>query len=396
MSELQYWVWLSMRASVRPEIKNELLAHCDGARSLFYAGKEDLRGLDVRLRPSEERDLLDKDLGAVDRALEICERERIGILTCRDAGYPMRLGSLETAPCVLYVLGRLPRIDDRPAVAVVGTRRASDYGLRTAETFGADIAGSGCILVSGLTDGIDGAAAKGALDAGGTVIGVTGAAIDAQYAGRLAERAAERGAVVGEFAPGDRAYRGFRMRNRITAGLALASIVVEAPQKSGALLFARETLEQCKEVFVVPGNVDEARAAGSNALLSDGAAPAVCAWDVLSRFETAFPSLHRPEPKKTAPAPQPTAPAPEQKGIDKEKSAAYIDMEMLARHLTPQELQVVQALKDGALPLDEVLDRVDAPSTETMGAITMLQIMGIVQPLPGKRYQIGTIPDIKD
>ena len=216
-----------MRSAVRPEVKTALLAHCDGARTLYYARREDLAGLGVRLRPSEERDLLDKDLDDAHRALQVCEREGVSLVTLRDAGYPARLRRLESAPCVLYVRGRLPMVDDRPAVAVVGTRKASDYGLRTARRFGADIARSGCVLVSGMTDGIDGAAALGALEAGGTVIGVTGAAIDGPFGGEIAARVAQSGAVVGEYAPGDRAMHGFRARNRITAGLSLAAIVVE-------------------------------------------------------------------------------------------------------------------------------------------------------------------------
>ena len=138
MSELSYWVWLSMKSAVRPETRRALLAHCDGPRMLFFARRDDLRGLGVRLRPSEERALLDKDMDAADRALEICEREGVSLITLRDAGYPERLRRLADAPCVLYVRGRLPRIDDHPAVAVAGTRRASQYGLRTAKRFGAD------------------------------------------------------------------------------------------------------------------------------------------------------------------------------------------------------------------------------------------------------------------
>ena len=386
MGELQYWVWLSMRPAVRPEIKNALLRHCDGARTLFYARREDLLGLGVRLRPSEERDLLDKDLRDVDRALEVCERKGISLVTLRDAGYPARLKRLETAPTVLYVLGRLPRVDDRPAVAVVGTRRASDYGLRTAKAFGADIARSGCMLVSGMTDGIDGAAAKGALDAGGTVIGVTGAAIDAGFAGALAERVAQSGAVVSEFAPGDRAMQGFRARNRITAGLALATIVVEAPKKSGALLFADETIAQNKEVYVIPENVDAKSAAGSNALLMDGARPASCAWDALADLQSEYPSLHEPQSAPQAPSEeQPSA----QKGIDKEKDAAYIDMEMLQKGLSETETLLVAALTDGELLLDDLLERTGLPSSEAMSALTMLQIMGVVRQMPGKRYRLS-------
>lgn len=386
MSELQYWVWLSMRAAVRPEIKRSLLAHCDGARTLFFARREDLLGLGVRLRPSEERDLLDKDMAAADAALERCEREGISLVTLRDAGYPERLRRLETAPPVLYVLGRLPRIDDRPAITVVGTRRGTEYGRRTARRFGADIARSGCVLISGMTDGIDGAAAEGALEAGGTVIGVTGAAIDAGFAGALADRVAQTGAVIGEFAPGDRAMQGFRARNRITAGLALATIVVEAPKKSGTLLFADETIAQGKEVFVVPGNVDETRAAGSNALLMDGARPAACAWDALADFAAAYPVLHEPGANVSKPAEEAQ---PGQKGIDKENDAAYIDMETLKKGLGETETLIVGALTEGELHLDDILERTGLASAEAMPALTMLQIMGLIRSVPGKRYRLS-------
>ena len=389
MSELQYWVWLSMRFAVRPEIKTALLAHCDGPRALFFARKDDLRTLGVRLRPSEERALLDKDMDAADRALEICEREGVSLITLRDAGYPARLRNLDSAPCVLYVRGRLPRIDDRPAVAVAGTRHASGYGLRTAKRFGSDVARSGCILVSGMTAGVDGAAAEGALESGGVVIGVTGAAIDAGFGGALAERVAQNGAVVGEFAPLDSAMRGFRLRNRITVGLALASIIVEAPEKSGALLFADETIAQSKELYVVPGNVDAKCAAGSNALLMDGARPASCAWDALADLQAAYPVLHPPEPDRSDPV---ETPAPPQKGIDKENDPSYIDMEKLRTRLSEPELQLFLALEDGALLPDELAERTGLSPRTCMSTLTMLQIMGLVRQTPGKRFERSVIP----
>ena len=378
-----------MRGAVRPEIKTALLSHCDGARMLYYAKKDDLRGLGVRLRPSEERALLEKDLDDAERALEICERDGVSLITIRDAGYPTRLRQLASAPCVLYVRGRLPRIDDRPAVAVAGTRRASDYGLRTAKTFGAEIARSDCILVSGMTAGVDGAAAEGALDAGGIVVGVTGAAIDAPFGGTLAERVTQSGAVVGEFAPGDRAMQGFRMRNRLTVGLALSSIIVEAPQKSGALLFADETVAQSKELFVVPGNVDCASAAGSNALLMDGARPAACAWDALADLQSAYPALHPPEAGGSESVETQTPP---QKGIDKENDPSYIDMEMLKKGLTGPQLLIVAELTHGALTPDDLAERTGLDAGTCMSELTMLQIMGIVRREPGRRYALSIAP----
>ena len=300
MSQLQYWVWLSMRFGVRPKVKLALVEHFGTPRDVYFATEADYR-VRVPLRPEELRMLQDKDLGDANRALAICDREHIRVLTIQDAVYPQRLLQIYDPPLVLYVRGTLPQIDDRAAVAVVGTRSATPYGMRTARKFGSEIVRHGGILLSGLTAGIDRSAAEGALHAGGICVGVSGTAINLDFAGACTQETARCGAVVSEFAPNMSVPRfGFRLRNRITSGLAVATVVVEAPEKSGALLFADDAVTQGREVFAVPGNADSRASVGSNALLKDGARPATCAWDVLSDFRRMFPgTLHEniaPEP----------------------------------------------------------------------------------------------------
>lgn len=252
MSQLQYWVWLSMRFGVRPKVKLALVEHFGTPRDVYFATEADYR-VRVPLRPEELRLLQDKDLRDANRALAICDREHIRILTIQDAAYPQRLLQIYDPPLVLYVRGTLPQIDDRAAVAVVGTRSATPYGMRTARKFGSEIVRHGGILLSGLTAGIDRSAAEGALHAGGICVGVSGTAINLDFAGTCTQEVARCGAVVSEFAPNMSVPRfGFRLRNRITSGLAVATVVVEAPEKSGALLFADDAVTQGREVFAVP------------------------------------------------------------------------------------------------------------------------------------------------
>ena len=248
MSQLQYWVWLSMRFGVRPKVKLALVEHFGTPRDVYFATEADYR-VRVPLRPEELRQLQDKDLKDVNRALAICDREHIRILTVQDAAYPQRLLQIYDPPLVLYVRGTLPQLDDRAAVAVVGTRSATPYGMRTARKFGSEIVRHGGILLSGLTAGIDRSAAEGALHAGGICVGVSGTAINLDFAGACTQEVARCGAVVSEFAPNMSVTRfGFRLRNRITSGLAVATVVVEAPEyRARARCFRAACRETCGE-----------------------------------------------------------------------------------------------------------------------------------------------------
>ena len=150
MSQLKYWVWLSMRFGVRPKVKLALVEHFGTPRDVYFATEADYR-VRASLRPEELRLLLDKDLHEAERALAICDREHIRALTIQDAAYPQRLLQIYDPPLVLYVRGTLPPLDDRAAVAVVGTRSATPYGMRTAHKLGSEIVRHGGIVLSGHT-----------------------------------------------------------------------------------------------------------------------------------------------------------------------------------------------------------------------------------------------------
>ncbi|HEY8028138.1 MAG TPA: DNA-processing protein DprA [Gaiellaceae bacterium] len=209
---------------------------------------------------------------------------------------PPLLRSIHDPPVGLFARGDAPLdVLARPAVAIVGARACSGYGASVARSLGRELAGAGLVVVSGLARGVDGEAHRGALDAGGTTVAVLGCGIDRDYPAAhadLARRIAETGLIVSEYAPGvEPAPWRFPARNRVVAGLCAASIVVEARERSGALITADLALEEGREVFAVPGEITSALSAGTNGLLKLGAAPLTAAGDILASFGIEPPSV---------------------------------------------------------------------------------------------------------
>jgi DNA processing protein len=203
--------------------------------------------------------------------------------------FPPLLRAIHDPPAGLFLRGPSePEILSQPAVAVVGARACSGYGASVARSLGRELAAAGLVVVSGLARGIDAEAHRGALEAGGTTVAVLGCGIDRDYPAahaELARRVADAGLIVSEYAPGvEPAPWRFPARNRLVAGLCGATVVVEARERSGALITADLALEEGREVFAVPGEITSALSAGTNALLKLGAAPLTTASDLLASF----------------------------------------------------------------------------------------------------------------
>lgn len=210
-------------------------------------------------------------------------------------GYPALLRELHDPPARLYLRGRPADLLDLPSVAIVGARICSPYGAQVARELAREVAGAGAVVISGLARGVDGEAHRGALAAGGLTVAVLGCGIDRDYPrahAQLAGRIAASGAVVSEYPPGvEPAPWRFPARNRIVAGLARATVVVEARERSGALITADFALELGREVLAVPGEITSALSAGTNDLIRQGATPLLAADDVLDAL-----GLERPPP----------------------------------------------------------------------------------------------------
>jgi DNA processing protein len=219
----------------------------------------------------------------------------IGRLGKRDADYPPLLREIHDPPSTLFLRGDAdPTLLARPAVAVVGARACSPYGAQVARMLGRELGAAGIVVVSGLARGIDGEAHRGALEAGGITVAVLGCGIDRDYPavhGQLARRMCERGLIVSEYGRGiePAAWR-FPARNRIISGVSRATVVVEAREKSGALITADFALEHNRTVFAVPGEITSGLSAGTNRLIRDGAAPLTCVQDVLDELGLSPPA----------------------------------------------------------------------------------------------------------
>lgn len=392
MAAEKYWLWLASQTNVSP--KAALIAHYGCAEDAFFAPS----GAFTHLPGLTERDaaLLEaRDLSRVDAILSACHTQGVDVVTMQDADYPARLKAIFAPPMALFVKGSIRGLDEEAAVAVIGTRSATPYGLKMGRRLAHEIASSGGVVVTTLSPGIDEAAARGALLAGGRCVGVLGGA-HPERPNSLYRDIAATGALVSEYPPGTVTQRSFfRERNRIAAGLSSAVAVVEAPEKSGALLFTAEALEQGKEIFAVPGNADAANSAGTNDLLKQGARPATCGWDVLCDFERLYPGLHRsrtviPEEADTAPKePTPAVPVKVKKEIDKERPEGYIDLRGQLSGLSEEQLNIISAIGKGREHIDDIIEATGYPAARVLAQLTVLEIKGFISRGAGKRISLN-------
>ena len=259
MAALKYWVWLTTLPGLGERAKLQLLAHFGSPEEIYFAPEGELL-LAEGITKLQAALLADKSLDRAEKVLEDCARDGQFLLTMDDAGYPARLRNIYDPPLLLYGKGSLPLFDDEVAVTVVGTRDCTPYGVRAASQLGYELARQGALLVSGMAKGIDGEALKGALRAGGFTAAVLGGGADVVYPAanrRLYEDIAATGVILSEYPPGTEPKGDhFPVRNRLLSALSLATVVVEAPEKSGALITAATALEQGREVFAVPGPFD--------------------------------------------------------------------------------------------------------------------------------------------
>lgn len=417
---LIHWIWLSTRTGMGDRTRMSVLEQFGDAENVYFAPSDGYARMEG-LSEDAVASLQDKDLHAAARILEECAEKGIHMLCWPDAAYPARLKNIPDPPVVLYYKGNLPDFDRLPAIGVVGTRKASAYGLTAAKRLGYQIAACGGLVVSGMAFGIDGMAMRGALTAGKSVVGVLGCGADVVYpvSNRSLYADVERyGCLLTEFPPGTPPIGfNFPRRNRIISGLSCGVLVVEAPEKSGALITARQAADQGRDVFVVPGNIDVYSCAGSNALLRDGAIAVSSGWDVVSEYESMYPHAVRnnqtasiqtaypdevlraaaeeekPLPKVAQKRKIPrkaskTVEEKKKKEIDKGEPKPYSDAEKPKPALSDREAEIVSLVQQGVTLVDDIMARSQMSAGAILAALTMLEIKGVIRRLPGKRVEM--------
>lgn len=407
-----HWIWLATRPDLSDRKKRAVLEVFPDPEDAYLADEKAFA--DMELSAEELASLLDKNLTQAEKILEACEEKDIRICVLSEEDYPFRLKNIDDPPMVLYYRGQLPDFDKAPAIAAVGTRKASAYGLTAARQLGFQLVRCGAILVSGAADGIDGAAMEGALKAGGIVVGVLGNGADVVYPKcnrRLFEDTRLRGCLLSEFPPETPPYKwNFPKRNRIISGLCNGVLVVEAPARSGALITARQALEQGRDVFAMPGNVGVDTSEGTNELLRSGAILARDGWDVVEEYQHLYPETVRRydlakaqlqlltpdrEEPETKVAQEPQKPAKkakndkkqEKKPVDKEEKLVYSDLSARMASLSEQERHLVEKIENECL-VDELIVRTGLPAGKVLAMLTLLEVRGFVKTLPGRRVKI--------
>lgn len=391
-----YWIWLSILPDLSLRQKNQILQHFSDAEELYFAESEKLEELPADVRKA----LSDKDLSAAEKVLRTCTRKNIRILTCADAQYPRRLLNIPDPPIVLYYTGYLPDWEAQPIITIVGTRKASPYGISTAKKFARQIAACGGLVISGCASGIDGAAMQGALDIGATTVGVLGNGVDVVYPRTnrgLYAKVVKGGCLISEYEPGSKPERWhFPQRNRILSGIANGVLVIEAPERSGALITARCALEQGRDVFSVPGNIDAPTCVGSNELLQEGAITALCGWDVMKEYEADYPDVvgNRKVPLQqenclenvalVAQRPQQIPVFVDKKDIDKQTATQYSGIENPLGNITDEERRLLACLCAEPKPVDDVIASFGENAGKTLSMLTKLVLLGLVQNHPGR------------
>lgn len=413
---LIHWIWFATRQGLSDRGRAIMLQHFRDAEDIYFADGE-AYSICQGLSETAVTSLQDKDLRDAEKILGQCARKNIHIMTYRDAAYPARLKAIADPPAVLYYKGRLLDFDNLPLIGVVGTRKATAYGLTAAKRLGSEISACGGVIVSGVASGIDGMAMRGALSAGAPVIGVLGCGADVVYPKSnraLYADTENQGCLLTEFPPGTEPLGwNFPKRNRIISGLSCGVLVVEAPEKSGALSTANHAADQGRDVFVVPGNIDVPTCAGSNALLRCGGIAASCGWDVIGEYEAQFPDkiqnchklssqiAYQDEVKKACiEAEKPIAKVAqtpqmpkkqksgEKKEIDNPDASRYIDAEKTLPALSEDEQKLVTILRGGITQVDEIIAESALPAGKVLAVLTMLEVKGVIKRLPGKRVEM--------
>jgi DNA processing protein len=345
-----------------------------------------------RLREAAARDL--------SRARAAMEVFGIGLLLLEDDEYPAALRTIPDPPPVLFARGEIEARDE-VAVAIVGTRHATEYGRGLAHNFARDLAARGVTVVSGLARGIDTAAHRGALEAGGRTFAVCGCGLDVAYPSenkKLMEEIAGNGAAFSEFAPTvhPEAWH-FPARNRIISGLSAGTIVVEAAERSGALITADFALEQSREVFAIPGNIHKGQSKGCHALIKQGATLVENVEDVIGALNNhALPFVsEKQKPKQHTPAalpPQggstPGAKNPANSNGNFAPESTPAATPVVRADLTPNENRVYLVLEIEPRHIDDLAQSAQMSAGEINAALVMLEIKGVARRLPGNAFAL--------
>ncbi len=407
-----YWIWLAECFGIAPKDFSAFIGNFESPYEVYTMNDEEIGQIEGISAKRAER-LCDKSLEGAYNILKYCRSKEIDVIPYTSAEYPEKLRTIEDPPVILYCKGRLPRLDNRLCIGMVGTRSMSEYGKQTSYKISYELAASGACIISGMALGVDGVCACGAIEGGGQTVAVLGCGVEVVYPSehrRLMKIIEKNGAVISEYSPTTPpdGYH-FPQRNRIISGMSHGVVVVEAAKRSGALITADRAVKQGRMLFAVPGKVGDAQSAGPNDLIRKGANIVLCAEDVLASYEFLYGhminrnrlnmaqrksdldektlkkygvSSRAQRIRQAAVEQQTTTPevALPQKQAPSRVKRACEGLDELTR-------KIYDSLpEDGSITLDKIADT-GISVKDVASSLTMLEILGLVTQLPGGAYK---------
>lgn len=379
MSDLVYYIWLNLLEEITTIKKCELLEHFGSAENVYKAELSEYMVCDF-LTDGNIRELEKKDLRRAEREFSAVQKIGITLIKIGDAHYPPELLNIPDPPVLLYALGNTSILKSRLMFCIVGSRRASDYGLTSAGAVSSQLAECGMVIVSGCALGIDSAAHTGALRAGGKTVGVAACGLNVDYPSGnhpLRKDIIKNGVIISEF-PLDTPPLAFNFpkRNRILSGMSLGTAVIEAGRKSGALLTARHAYEQNRDVFALPGNITSRNSAGANELIRDGAIPLLDAETILNEYMLRYPELFSSSGDTEE----------ETDFAAAEENNVIAAAKLFDSDASEEEKKILSAMLSGAMKTEELAVRTGIDASRLGAILTMMQIKGKVRRLGENIY----------
>lgn len=361
MSDLRYWVALSVLPDVGPVLSRKLLSHFGTPDRIFNAEMDELLSLEG-IGINRAKNIKEFSLWEVmDKQVKVLEKKGISVVSLSNSSYPEMLREIEDAPVVLYIKGDI-QPQDRYAISIVGSRKPTSYGTSVTENISEELASMGFTIVSGMARGIDSISHRGALRAGGRTIAVLGSGLDVPYPAEnkgLMDKVAASGCAMSEFPPGTSPDReNFPRRNRIISGLSLGVLVIEATSDSGSLITAGYALEQGREVFAVPGNITSSMSKGTNELIKRGAMLTRKAEDIIEEL------------------------APVLKGFIRSKEKAKIEV-------TDEEKDLCNQLSGEPRHIDIISRESGLATSKVLEILLRLELKGVVRQTMGNRFYLA-------
>lgn len=360
VSQRDVLIWLNNLGVGNSNI-DKLINHFDNLLDLWSANSKEIHSIYNINSKVKEKIISNKNKQALEKLFLNIKKENIKVITIFDEKYPERLRYINDKPKVLYLKGNIIE-EDYFAIALVGSRKATSYGMWACEKFTKELTDMGITIISGLANGIDAIAHKTAIDNGGRTIGVLGNGIDLVYPKKnlsLYKKMEEVGAVITEFPLGTQPLPyNFPQRNRIISGMSMGIIVIEAQEKSGSLITASHASEQGKDVFALPGNINSIFSSGTNKLIRDGARPLLALDDIIEEIYE----------------------------LKQLKNQKKINKEIDYSKFSETEIKIIKLLEEGPMHCDLISCKTNLNISDINSILTILELKGVLKELSGRVF----------